>query len=241
MSIESTNDESGGAPSNPSGALPGDPRYGLNEQQLEDYYRAQSSSWIVHATLRGDGGLEATDALMAEHLDYLRAAADRIRFAGPTVDTDGTTRVGSIWLIDADSREAAEEWVAAEPFSAADAFGSVNFTRWSSSMEIRQRDYDRTEGWHQFAITAWDGPDGRTRRDVVADAHHTFQASVMDRYVARGPMFTDDGSQMIGSFMIVEFPDQAACDAFWAAEPLNTGGVFAEVRFDSWRYGAAFG
>jgi uncharacterized protein YciI len=241
VNIESSKNASVGDPTNPSGALPGDPRYGLNEEQLEDYYRAQSSSWIVHASLRGEGGLEATEAVMVEHLDYLRASADRIRFAGPTIDTDGTTRVGSIWLIDADSREAAEQWVAEEPFSAADAFGSVKFTRWSSSMEIRQRDYARTEGWRQFAITAWDGPDGRARRDAAADAHHAFQASVMDRYVARGPMFTDDGSQMIGSFMIVEFPDQAACDTFWAGEPLNTGGVFSEVRFDPWRYGAAFG
>lgn len=230
-----------GDPTNPSGALPGDPRHGLTEKQLEAYYRERGPSWIVHAVLQDQGGLETTDALMDDHLEYLRSASDQIRFAGPTLAEDGQTRVGSIWLIDAADRAAAEKWVAAEPFSEAGAFSSVILTRWSSSMQIRQGEYARTQGWKQFAITAHDRPDGRKRRDDVADAHHTFQATVMDRYIARGPMLSDDGSTLIGSFMIVEFPDREACDGFWAGEPLNTGGVFSEVKIDSWGYGNAFG
>ena len=227
-------------PTNPSGALPGDPRHGLTEEQLEDYYRERGPSWIVHA-VRREGGLETADSVMGQHLEYLRSAGDQIRFAGPTLGDDGRTKVGSLWLIDAEDRTAAEAWVAAEPFSDAGAFSSVTLTRWSSSMQIRQHEYARTRGWKQFAITAYDRPDGRERRDAVADAHHGFQATVMDRYVARGPMLSDDGSELIGSFMIVEFADREACDGFWAAEPLYTGGVFSEVRIDSWRYGAALG
>ena len=108
-------------------------------------------------------------------------------------------------------------------------------------MQIRQHEYARTQGWKQFAITAYDRPDASERRDAVAAAHHAFQATVMDRYVARGPMLTDDGQDLIGSFMIVEFPDREACDGFWGREPLNTGGVFSEVTIDSWRYGDALG
>ena len=108
-------------------------------------------------------------------------------------------------------------------------------------MEHRQLDYKRTEGWRQFAITCIDGPDGKARRKEVAEAHHKFQATVMDRYIARGPMFEDDGVKMIGSFFIVEFPDRAACDEFIAAEPLNYGGAFADVSLERWRYGKAIG
>jgi uncharacterized protein YciI len=230
---------SAATPSNPSGALPGDPRHGLSEEQLVAYYSGLGPSWIVHAVVRDGGGLEIVGSVMDEHLEYLRSSSDQIRFAGPSLGADGITKVGSIWLIDAADRAAAEKWVAAEPFSDAGAFSSVTLTRWSSSMQIRQHDYARTEGWKQFAITAHDRPDGSERRNAVAEAHHEFQATVMDRYVARGPMLTDDGSEMTGSFMIMEFPDRRACDEFWAAEPLNTGGVFAEVRIDPWRYGAA--
>ena len=226
---------------NPSGALPGDPRHGLNEKQLEDYYRNLGMSWIVQAVFREEGGLETVAATMDEHRAYLRSASDQIRFAGPVLNNDGTTRAGAIWLIDAKSRAAAESWVSAEPFTQAGAFASVTLTRWSSSMQVRQADYVRTQNWKQFAITAHDRPDGAERRQAVAAAHHEYQATVMDRYVARGPMLTDDGSGLIGSFMIVEFPDRAACDEFWAGEPLNTGGVFAEVKIDQWRFGSVLG
>jgi len=63
----------------------------------------------------------------------------------------------------------------------------------------------------------------------------------MDRYVARGPMQEDDGAGLIGSFMIMEFPDRAGCDDFWAKEPLNYGGVFKDVTIERWRYGNAIG
>ena len=54
-------------------------------------------------------------------------------------------------------------------------------------------------------------------------------------------LFIDDGSQMIGSMMIMEYPDHAACDEFWAGEPLNYGGVFSHVAIERWRYGKSLG
>ena len=70
-------------PNNPSGALPGDPRFGLSEAELRDYYRTKSPAWIVRGMLKPDGGIEARAGAMDPHLDYLRASRDRIRFAGP--------------------------------------------------------------------------------------------------------------------------------------------------------------
>lgn len=231
---------------NPSGALPGDPRHGLSEEQLKEYYRTKSPTWIVRGMLKSDGGVEARAAALEPHLAYLRASRDQIRFAGPLLedavaDDGGEIARGSLTLLDAPDRAAAEAWIAEEPYNKAGAFDEVTVTRWSSSMDFRQLDYPRTEGWQQFAITAIDGPDGKAKRDEVADEHHKFQASVMDRYIARGPMFSDDGTELIGSFFIVEFPDRAACDAFLAAEPLNHGGVFKDITVESWRYGKAIG
>ncbi len=226
---------------NPSGALPGDPRHGLSEDELRAYYREQSPTWIVRGMLKAEGGIEARAAAMDPHLAYLRASRDQIRFAGPLFADDGETPRGSMTLLDAPDRAAAVSWLAEEPYNKAGAFDERTFTRWSSSMDIRQLDYPRTPGWRQFVITAFDAPDGTARRRQVAEAHHEFQASVMDRYVARGPMFDDDGTTMIGSLMIVELPDAAACEAFWSDEPLNTGGVFESVTIERWRYGKAIG
>ncbi len=226
---------------NPSGALPGDPRHGLSQHELGEYYRTKSPTWIVRGMLKPDGGIEARAAALDPHLKYLRANRDRIRFAGPLLADDGETPRGSLTLLDAPDRAAAEAWLAQEPYNKAGAFGEITFTRWSSSMDIRQLDYSRTEGWQQFVITAIDGPDAKTKRGQVAEAHHKFQSMVMDRYVARGPMFDDDGGAMIGSFMIMEVPDRAACEKLWAGEPLNQGGVFEDVTMERWRYGKAIG
>lgn len=228
-------------PRNPSGALPGDPRYGLSEEELKRYYMTKSPSWMIRARLDPDGGAERRAAATEPHVAYLRAHRDRIRFSGPLLADDGETAVGALTLFDAPDRAGAAAWIADEPFNKAGAFSDVEIVRWSSSMEIRQPDYQRTPGWQQFVITALDGPDAPARRKAVAADHHKFQASVMDRYVARGPLQGDDGAGLIGSLMIVEFPDRAACDDFWAREPLNYGGVFDRVTIERWRYGRAIG
>lgn len=229
-------------PNNPSGALPGDPRYGLSEAELKEYYRKKQPSWIITSTVTPDGKA-LRQKHMDAHVDFLRANRDVIRFSGPLLEPDGDPD-GFLTIIDAPDRAAAEAWIAEEPFYAAGAFEPAEFLRWSSSMAMRQADYPRTEGWQYFAIFARDVDDpaeSKRRRDAVAEAHHKFQASVMDRYVARGPYFNDDGSRMTGSFMIMEYPDRKACDDFWAAEPLNYGGVFEDVRIHRWRFGKSLG
>lgn len=224
-------------PNNPSGALPGDPRYGLSKAELAEYYRTKSPSWICKGYFKADGGIALREAAMDAHQAYLRKTKNQIRFTGPLLQDDGKTPAGAMALIDAPDKAAAQAWMDNEGYTQGGAFDRITITRWSSSMDLRWDTFPRTPGWEQFVVTAIDGPDAKERRDAVADAHHKFQASVMDRYVARGPMFEDDGVKMIGSMMIMEYPDLQACEAFWAGEPLNTGGVFKEVTLERWRYG----
>ncbi|RYY93276.1 MAG: YciI family protein [Comamonadaceae bacterium] len=63
--------------------------------------------------------LALRQAKRPEHKAYLGAVADRIAFAGPLLSDDGTTMVGSLLVIDFPSREAARDWMAAEPFTQA--------------------------------------------------------------------------------------------------------------------------
>ena len=86
-------------------------------------------------------------------------------------------------------------------------------------------------------IIAIVGPDGNTLRNSVAGDHHEYQALVMERYVARGPLQNDSGSELIGSLMIMEFPSLHDCEEFWRKEPLNYAGVFKEVMLSRWAYG----
>jgi len=60
-----------------------------------------------------------------EHKAYLAQAAERIAFAGPLLRDDGHTMVGSLLVIDFDSRDAVTAWLADEPFTRAGLYADV--------------------------------------------------------------------------------------------------------------------
>ncbi|MFO1273941.1 MAG: YciI family protein [Rubrivivax sp.] len=63
--------------------------------------------------------------LRPEHKAYLAQVVDRIAFAGPLTHDDGAAMIGSLLVIDFDSRDAVHAWLAAEPFTRAGLYGSV--------------------------------------------------------------------------------------------------------------------
>ena len=69
---------------------------------------------------------ELRQSMRPQHKAYLAAAADRIAFAGPFTSDDGQTMIGSLLAIDFASREAAMEWLKAEPFTQAGLYASAS-------------------------------------------------------------------------------------------------------------------
>jgi uncharacterized protein YciI len=59
-----------------------------------------------------------------EHKAYLRAVEDQIAFAGPLLAEDGETMVGSLLVIDFPDRDAAQRWLADEPFTRAGLYAA---------------------------------------------------------------------------------------------------------------------
>ncbi|TXC67976.1 YciI family protein [Sphingomonas ginsenosidivorax] len=58
------------------------------------------------------------------HVAYLAAVADSIAFAGPLLSDDLQSSLGSLLVVDFPDREAAERWVAGEPFTAAGIYAN---------------------------------------------------------------------------------------------------------------------
>jgi uncharacterized protein YciI len=75
------------------------------------------------------GTAETVKATMATHLQYLEDAKAQLVLAGGTRAEDGTTRLGSIFLLNVPNRAAAEAWLAREPFNKAGVFASHTITR----------------------------------------------------------------------------------------------------------------
>ncbi|HMN52003.1 MAG: YciI family protein [Xanthobacteraceae bacterium] len=80
--------------------------------------------------------LDKTDSLelrlanRAAHLDYLRAHAKTIRTCGPLLADDGETMIGSMLILDAPNREAAEAILAEDPYKKVHLFSKVEIRPW---------------------------------------------------------------------------------------------------------------
>jgi uncharacterized protein YciI len=72
------------------------------------------------------GASELRQRVRPEHKAYLAAVAERIAFAGPFTTDDGQQMLGSLLAIDFESREAAQAWLAAEPFTRAGLYASTS-------------------------------------------------------------------------------------------------------------------
>jgi hypothetical protein len=72
------------------------------------------------------GAGELRQRVRPQHKEYLAQVQERIAFAGPLVhDGDGSTMLGSLLVIDFDSREAAMAWLVNEPFTQAGLYAST--------------------------------------------------------------------------------------------------------------------
>ena len=79
---------------------------------------------FVFHLLDKPGSTALRQEIRPAHKAYLAQVADRMAFAGPLLSDDGKTMIGSLLAIDFDSREAAEQWQADEPFTRASVYAT---------------------------------------------------------------------------------------------------------------------
>lgn len=76
------------------------------------------------------GSLALRQAHRAEHLKFLDEHKHLLLACGAKLHDDGTDLGGGLYVVDVDSREAAERLIQADPFYRADLFERVAITRW---------------------------------------------------------------------------------------------------------------
>jgi hypothetical protein len=74
---------------------------------------------------------DARARLMPAHLDFLERNRDRIRAAGPLRDAADGSGAGGLWLVEADSEQAAAGLVREDPFWPTGLRQSVRVLQWS--------------------------------------------------------------------------------------------------------------
>ena len=87
----------------------------------------------------------------------------------------------------------------------------------------------------QFAIYCLD-KDGHTQTRLDNRPAHVDHLKAHNaELIIAGPLFSDDGTAMIGSLLVVEMADRAAVDRFIAADPYSKAGLFQSVAVRPFR------
>ena len=88
-----------------------------------------------------------------------------------------------------------------------------------------------------FAVYATDKPGTGAQRQAVLAAHRAFLDTAPPRYGVRvllsGPLTSDDGAEMTGSFFVLEAEDRGDTEAFFAHDPLASADIWAQVSISA--------
>ncbi|MDA0240739.1 MAG: YciI family protein [Proteobacteria bacterium] len=85
-----------------------------------------------------------------------------------------------------------------------------------------------------FHIQLIDDPTVPEKRAAYREAHWAYFDAHRDHFVARGATVTDDFEGFLSSVLFVEFDGWDEVRAFIDNEPLNSNGVYREVRIRRW-------
>ncbi|MDH5856367.1 YciI family protein [Lampropedia aestuarii] len=64
------------------------------------------------------------------HLEFLERNAQLLLACGAKLQDDGSDKGGGLYVVDLDSREAAQAFIESDPFYQAQLFAEVRITRW---------------------------------------------------------------------------------------------------------------
>jgi uncharacterized protein len=81
---------------------------------------------------------------------------------------------------------------------------------------------------HVFRLL--DKPGAAELRQRVRPEHKAYLAQVADRIAFAGPLTHDDGVQMIGSLLAIDFHSREAAMAWLADEPFTRAGLYAGIE-----------
>lgn len=80
-----------------------------------------------------------------------------------------------------------------------------------------------------FAFMLMDKPGAGELRQQMRPLHKAYLAEMQDRIAFAGPLVDDDGNTMLGSLLVIDFPNRDAAHAWLAGEPFVQAGVFAST------------
>ncbi|UIF90788.1 YciI family protein [Cupriavidus sp. UYPR2.512] len=73
---------------------------------------------------------QVRQATRASHLEYLETNKALLLACGAKLNDDGSDAGGGVYIVDVDTRDAAQQFIDADPFTQAGLFAEVRIVRW---------------------------------------------------------------------------------------------------------------
>jgi uncharacterized protein YciI len=80
-----------------------------------------------------------------------------------------------------------------------------------------------------FSFVLIDKPNSAQLRQRLRPAHKVYLSAVADQVAFAGPLTEDDGHTMLGSLLVIDFPDRDAAHAWIAQEPFMQSGLYGST------------
>jgi uncharacterized protein YciI len=168
------------------------------------------------------GSRTLRDELLEAHWSYMDRYAKQMIARGPTFAADGDTPTGSVHIVDLPDPAAARAFAFDEPNYQAGVYRDVLLRRWRNML----------------GRSMWEFPGGRTggNRYLVLGLGAGPAADLevppeRDELIAYGPLLSDDGTDWLGSAVLVKAPGADA------ARTVLTAARYADVEVHDWHFG----
>ncbi len=182
---------------------------------------------------------ELRDANLEAHWSYMDGYAEGMVARGPTLADDWDTATGSLHIVDLPGPEAAQAFALEEPNYVAGVYGEVLVRRWESVLGKTMWEFDGDADANQrFLILGLGRPGVTEERDRLREARRDHLiGGHRERLIACGPLLSDDGSEWLGSAILIEHRGRAEVEAILAGDPYVEAGLYARLEVHNWEFG----
>ena len=173
-----------------------------------------------------------------DHWQYFDENAEYFVARGATLSDDGNQILSSVLFVEFDDQDQVQKFVENEPHNNNGVYKDVSIRRWGCGLNRRQRDFPRREGQLSWYIRGYGRPNMHEKRMELLSEHRSyFEPYDADRFIARGPIFSDDGEEWQGSANLISLPSRQAVDNFLADEPYCVNDLYDRVIIERYKFG----
>jgi uncharacterized protein len=90
--------------------------------------------YVIHALDKPASG-KIRDANRAAHVEYVKSQSVKLLLAGPLLADDNETSIGTLLVVDAPSRQLANDYANNDPYAKASLFKEVHVTAWKKTFD----------------------------------------------------------------------------------------------------------